>query len=220
MVGVAMRAPRLWPHCLIAIAMAAALVSSGRLGQAVVAGSPEAAGGEDIARIETYLNGLDSVRADFVQINPDGRTVTGEFYYARPDKMRLDYDPPSEILIVANGWNLVYHDRRLQQVNYLYTNQTPLGFLLADEVRLSGEVSVTSIDRRGGELLVTLVQTEEPAEGAITLAFSEQPLELRRWTVVDPQGNVTHVVLEDLRTDVDLDKELFRFRDPRDSRPG
>jgi outer membrane lipoprotein-sorting protein len=214
-----MRAARPWFRWPVALAMAAALVLSGHPGQAVVPGSAEAAG-EDIARIEAYLNGLKSARADFVQINPDGRTVTGEFYYERPDKMRLDYDPPSEILIVANGWNLVYHDRRLQQVNYLYTSQTPLGFLLADEVRLNGEVSVTSLERRAGELLVTLVQTEEPAEGAITLAFSEQPLELRRWTVVDPQGNVTHVVLEDLRTGVDLDKELFRFRDPRDSRPG
>jgi outer membrane lipoprotein-sorting protein len=203
------------PRWLIGLAILAALVPGGRLGQAIVPGSA-AAVGDDIARIESYLNDLESVRADFVQINPDGRTVSGEFYYARPDKMRLDYDPPSEILIVANGWSLVYHDRRLQQVNYLYTSQTPLGFLLADEVRLSGDVSVTSVDRRAGELLVTLVQTDEPAEGAITLAFSEQPLELRRWTVVDPQGNVTHVVLEDMQTNVDLDRQLFRFRDPRD----
>jgi len=215
MVAAAMRARRLCPRWLIGLAIVAALVPGGRLGQAIVPGSA-AAVGEDVARIEAYLNELRSVRADFVQINPDGRTVGGEFYYARPDKMRLDYDPPSRILIVANGWSLVYHDRRLQQVNYLYTRQTPLGFLLADKVRLSGDVTVTSVDRRAGELLVTLVQTDEPAEGAITLAFSEQPFELRRWTVVDPQGNVTHVVLEDMQTNVDLDSKLFRFRDPRD----
>jgi outer membrane lipoprotein-sorting protein len=210
-----MRARQLRPPWLIALAILAALASGGRPGQAVVPGSAEAAG-EDVSRIEAYFNDLKSVRADFVQINPDGRTVTGEFYYDRPDKMRLDYDPPSQILIIANGWNLVYHDRRLQQVNYLYTSQTPLEFLLEDEVRLSGDVTVTALDRRAGELLVTLVQTDEPAEGAITLAFSEQPLELRRWTVVDPQGNVTHVILENMQTDVDLDRQLFRFRDPRD----
>lgn len=215
MVAAAMRARQLRPPWLIALAVVAALASGGRPGQAIVPGPAEATG-EEISRIEAYFNDLKSVRADFVQINPDGRTVTGEFYYDRPDKMRLDYDPPSRILIIANGWNLVYHDRRLQQVNYLYTSQTPLQFLLEDEVRLSGDVTVTALDRRAGELLVTLVQTDEPAEGAITLAFSEQPLELRRWTVVDPQGNVTHVILENMQTDVDLDKQLFRFRDPRD----
>jgi outer membrane lipoprotein-sorting protein len=212
-----MRARRLRPPWLIPLAIVAALASGGRPGQTMVPGPVEAIG-EDISRIEAYFNDLESVRADFVQINPDGRTVTGEFYYDRPDKMRLDYNPPSEILIIANGWNLVYHDRRLQQVNYLYTSQTPLEFLLGDEVRLSGDVTVTAVDRRAGELLVTLVQTDEPAEGAITLAFSEQPLELRRWTVVDPQGNVTHVILENMQTDVDLDEQLFSFREARRAR--
>jgi outer membrane lipoprotein-sorting protein len=212
-----MRARHLRPPWLIGLAIVAALASSGRPGQTTVPGAAQETG-EDISRIEAYFNDLESVRADFVQINPDGRTVTGEFYYDRPDKMRLDYNPPSEILIIANGWNLVYQDRRLQQVNYLYTSQTPLEFLLEDEVRLSGDVTVTAVDRRAGELLVTLVQTDEPAEGAITLAFSEQPLELRRWTVVDPQGNVTHVILENMQTDVDLDEQLFSFREARRAR--
>jgi outer membrane lipoprotein-sorting protein len=212
-----MRARHLRPPWLIGLAIVAALASSGRPGQTTVPGAAQETG-EDISRIEAYFNDLESVRADFVQINPDGRTVTGEFYYDRPDKMRLDYNPPSEILIIANGWNLVYHDRRLQQVNYLYTSQTPLEFLLGDEVRLSGDVTVTAVDRRASELLVTLVQTDEPAEGAITLAFSEQPLELRRWTVVDPQGNVTHVILENMQTDVDLDEQLFSFREARRAR--
>ena len=208
-----MRAPLLRSRWLSAAAVAVTLLSGGRVGQAIVPGPADSAA-EDVARIEAYFNGLKTARADFVQINPDGRTVTGEFYYARPDKMRLDYDPPSRLLIIANGWNLVYHDRRLREVNYLYTSQTPLEFLLTDPGRLSGDVTVTSVERRAGELMATVVQTDEPAEGAITLVFSEQPFELRRWTVVDAQSNVTHVVLEDMKTGIDLDKQLFRFRDP------
>jgi len=168
----------------------------------------------DLARIEAYLNGLDTLRSTFVQINPDGGTVTGELYYARPDKMRLDYDPPSRILIVANGWNLVYHDRRLKQVSHLFTSRTPLGFLLEDDIRLSGKVTVTEVQRMADELLVTLVRSEEPDQGAITLVFADEPMALRRWTVVDAQGLRTHVVLEDVETGVELDRELFRFRDP------
>jgi outer membrane lipoprotein-sorting protein len=168
----------------------------------------------DLARIEAYLNSLDSLRSSFVQINPNGGTVTGELYYQRPDKMRLDYDPPSRILIVANGWSLVYHDRRLKQVSHLFTSRTPLGFLLEEEIRLSGKVTVTDVQRIADELMVTLVQSEEPDQGAITLVFAEEPLALRRWTVVDAQGLRTHVVLEDVETGVELDRELFRFRDP------
>jgi outer membrane lipoprotein-sorting protein len=170
---------------------------------------------EPIDRIEAYLNGIDTLRSSFVQINPDGGQVTGELYYERPDKMRLEYDPPSRILIVADRWQVIYHDRRLKQVSHLMTGSTPLGFLLDEEIKLSGDVTVTDVDEAGGELRVTLVRTDEPAQGSITLVFSEQPLELRRWTVLDAQGLPTHVVLNGIETGVALDDELFVFRNPR-----
>jgi outer membrane lipoprotein-sorting protein len=175
---------------------------------------PEAAR-EPLARVEAYLNGIDTLRSGFVQINPDGAQVTGELYYARPDKMRLEYDPPSRILIVANRWQVIYHDRRLKQVSHLLTGSTPLGFLLAEEIELGGDVTVTDVEEVGGELRVTLVRTEEPNQGSITLVFAEQPLELRRWTVVDAQGLPTHVVLDGIETGVTLDDELFVFHNPR-----
>jgi outer membrane lipoprotein-sorting protein len=174
--------------------------------------APDAAA---IARIEAYLNGLTTLRSDFVQINPDGRKVTGELYYQRPDKMRLDYDPPSPILIISDGWWVIYYDRKLEQVSHLTIGSTPLGFLLADDIRLSGAVTVTDVARADGELKVTLVRSEEPSQGSIQLAFAEDPLELRRWTVVDAQGQATYVKLEALETGMALDRELFRFRNPQ-----
>ena len=183
---------------------------------AAVVRDPATARAEDIARIEDYLNGLDTLRADFVQINPDGGTATGKLYYERPDKMRLDYEPPSKLLIIANGWKLVYQDRRLEQISQMFTSSTPLGFLLEDDIRLQGgDVRLTGLERRGGELHATVVQADEPDQGAITLVFAEQPFELRRWTIIDPQGYATHVVLEDIATGVPLDDELFVFRDPQ-----
>jgi outer membrane lipoprotein-sorting protein len=169
----------------------------------------------DIARIEAYLNDLTTLRSEFVQINPDGGKVTGELYYQRPDKMRLDYDPPSPILIISDGWWIIYYDRQLEQVSHLTIGSTPLGFLLSDEIRLSGEVTVTDVARADGELKVTLVQTEEPQQGSVQLAFAEEPLELRRWTVTDAQGQATDVVLGTLETGMPLDRELFRFRNPQ-----
>jgi outer membrane lipoprotein-sorting protein len=170
---------------------------------------------EDLARIEGYLNDLTTLKAGFVQINPDGATVTGELYYERPDKMRLEYHPPSSILIVSDGWQIVYYDRKLKQISYLFPNSTPLGFLLRDQIRLSGDVAVTEVSNSAGELHVTLVQTDEPNQGSIQLSFAEDPLELRRWTVTDAQGHATHVVLEQPETGLALDRELFRFRNPK-----
>jgi outer membrane lipoprotein-sorting protein len=185
------------------------------LGAAPAPAALPAAEAADIARIEAYLNDLATLRSEFVQINPDGGRVTGDLYYQRPDKMRLDYDPPSPILIVSDGWWVIYYDRELEQVSHLSIDSTPLGFLLSDHIRLSGDVTVTEVAREDGELKVTLVQTDEPNQGSIQLAFAEEPLELRRWTVIDAQGQATYVMLEGVETGMPLDRELFRFRNPK-----
>lgn len=168
-----------------------------------------------IARVEAYLNNIGTLRSNFVQINPDGAQVTGELYYERPDKLRLEYDPPSRVLIIGNRWEVVYHDRKLKQVSHLLTGSTPLGFLLEEDIRLGGDVTVTDLEEARGELRVTLVQTDEPDQGSITLVFADQPLQLRRWTVVDAQGLPTHVVLDGVETGVALDDDLFVFHNPR-----
>jgi outer membrane lipoprotein-sorting protein len=183
--------------------------------QPAPAALPPATHAEELARVEQYLNRLTTLKADFVQVNPDGATVTGELYYQRPDKMRLDYNPPSDILIVSDGWTIVYYDRRLEQVSHLFPNSTPLGFLLRDKIRLSGDVTVTDVRRAAGELHVTLVQTDEPNQGSIQLSFAEEPLQLRRWTLFDAEGHATRLVLERPQTGLRLDRELFRFRDPQ-----
>ena len=168
----------------------------------------------DLRRIEAYLNDLGTLRSRFLQIAPDGATSTGTLLYKRPDKMRLDYDPPSEILVVANGWQLVYNDRRLEQETHTFTRSTPLSFLLEDQIRFGGDVTVTRAEQVGDELRVTLVQTEEPDQGALTLVFADDPVRLLRWAVVDAQGLVTHVILEQVESGVPLDNQLFSVHRP------
>lgn len=165
-------------------------------------------------RIERWLNGLESLSARFVQYGPDGGRATGELLFKRPDKMRLDYDPPSPVLIVANGWEVTYHDRKLNQTSQMFTSATPLGFLLQDEISFSGNVTVTDFAHVDGQIRVTVIETGEAGEGSITLYFDEDPLALQRWAVTDPQGLTTHVLLEDIELDRPIDDDLFRFRKP------
>lgn len=169
----------------------------------------------DLERIESWFNDLKSMRARFVQFAPDGGQATGDLLFERPDKMRLDYDPPSPVLIIANGWELVYVDRKLGQTSHILTSSTPLGFLLEDQIRFSGDVTVDDFTRVDGQIRVTVSQTDEPGEGSITLFFDDEPLALQRWAVTDAQGLTTHVVLEDVELDVAIDGALFRYREPR-----
>ena len=175
---------------------------------------PGTAAAAEIERIEAYLSKLRTLRAHFVQLEPSGGTSSGNLYYARPDKMRLDYDDPNPVLIVANGWQTIYHDRKLDQATHLLTSQTPLAFLLEKNVELSGDVTITNYRDAGSEILLTLIQTDEPDLGSVQLVFAKTPLALQRWIVTDAQGLTTHIILERSETDISIDDKLFLLCDP------
>ena len=72
-----------------------------------------------IERLENYLSGITTITSDFSQAAPDGSISAGRFYLQRPNKMRWEYKPPVPILMVANGLELVYYDKELEQVTYI-----------------------------------------------------------------------------------------------------
>lgn len=168
-----------------------------------------------VEQAEDYLNSFKTMRARFMQVAPNGGVAEGQAYLSRPGKMRLDYDPPSQIEIIANGSFLIYHDKELEQVSYLGLDETPAGILVRPNIDLNGrDLSVTGVTQGRGLVQIGLVQSGESAGGELTLVFNQNPFVLRQWMVRDPQGNVTTVSLFNTRTGVALNPKLFDFRDP------
>ena len=66
---------------------------------------------------------------------------------------------------------------------------------------------------------MTLHEKGHPDQGRITLVFSDKPLQLRKWTVIDRNGKEIDVALLDAQFDTKLDPNLFKFVDPSPS-PG
>lgn len=171
----------------------------------------------DIARVEAYLNGLKALKAHFVQVAPDGSISEGTAWLERPGRMRFQYAPPSPFLLLAAHGVLTFNDSSLQQTSNIPLSHTPLGILLADKVVLSGTVTVTAIQRLPGQLQVSLVRTESPGDGSLTLIFADHPLALRQWTVVDAQRKATHVTLYNMELTNGFDTRLFNELSPPDS---
>jgi outer membrane lipoprotein-sorting protein len=93
--------------------------------------------------------------------------------------------------------------------------QTPLGILLADHVKLAGDVTVTGMQHLPGQIQVSLVRTASPGDGTLTLIFADNPLTLRQWTVLDAQRQETRVTLYNAELGGNFDQKLFEFIDPR-----
>ncbi len=198
------------------VLLAFGLLVSWCLGGALHAAVPPTSNQADIAKAEDYLNGVTTLKARFMQVAPDGSTVEGTVYMSRPGRMRLEYDPPSPILVVANGTFLIYHDKQLEQTNYLDLDDTPAGILLQPQVKLNGDdLKVLRVSHQPGILDITVTKRNDSSDGKLTLVFTERPFELRQWQVVDKQGQLTTVSLFDAETGVKLDRSLFKFKDPK-----
>ncbi len=168
----------------------------------------------DIARAERYLNGIRTMQARFSQTDNQGGFASGTLYMARPGRLRLEYDPPSPVLMVANGRYLVYQDLELEQTSHIRLSDTPFGVLLREVVSLhNAGAMVTAAHREPGLLHIKLVRSEDVEAGSLTLTFAESPMRLREWTTVDPQGTVVRVALLASQSGVALDAKLFEAED-------
>ena len=174
----------------------------------------------DLARIEAYLDGLKALKAHFLQVAPNGAISQGTVWLDRPGRMRFQYDPPSPLLLVAGHGLVVFYDKSLNQTSNIPIGHTPLGILLADHVRLGGDVTVTGMQHLPGQIQVSLVRTASPGDGTLTLIFADNPLTLRQWTVVDAQRQETRVTLYNVELGGNFDQKLFEFIDPRALQPG
>lgn len=171
-----------------------------------------------IKRVEQYLSQLTTVVSDFSQVAPDGSLSNGRFYLERPGKMRWQYNPPTPILMVSNGSELVFYDYELEQVNHIPLDKTLIGFMARDVISFDDTVGVIDFAHEDGVIRVTLAQRESPEDGTLQLELSDQPLTLRNMVISDATQQVTSVSLNNARYGVKIDEDLFVFRDPRKPR--
>ena len=128
---------------------------------------------------------------------------------SRPGKIRLEYNPPSPILIIADGIFLIYIDKELDQVTHIFLKSTPVNFLVRKDIRMDGDITVTKVRRSPGVLRLTVQDTDEPEKGSLTLIFADNPLVLRKWSIIDAQNIQTNVTLTDVETGMKLAPKLF-----------
>jgi outer membrane lipoprotein-sorting protein len=185
-------------------------------GDALAKGAPLDAA--QLARIDAanrYLTGLKAARARFNQSDPQGNLSSGVFWLRRPGRARFQYDAPADLLVVADGYNVMVYDRKLKTFDQYPLGSTPLGLLLARDVRLDKGVAVSSVVDTPRGFSITAHDGHRPRDGSITLEFADSPMALIGWMVVDGQGQRTQVALGPLSTDVAVDPQLFVLRDPK-----
>ncbi len=165
-----------------------------------------------IDRVNNYLTGTQVLSGQFVQVGPDGQRTQGEFFIQKPGRVRFDYDPPSPIDIIADGQTVVVRDRNLATQDVYPLSQTPLRFLLSDRVDLMKETNLIAV--YADDVFITVVTEENNGivgTSRLMIMFSAKDMQLKQWTVTDPQGYDTTVAVYNLNTSKKPDPGMFKI---------
>lgn len=166
---------------------------------AVALARPAQAQQLSLADVSNYLNQLQTAQGGFTQINGDGTLSTGQIYIKRPGRIRFEYNPPDQSLVVAGGGQVAIFDNRSNSGPDRYPlNQTPLKIILERNVDLGRARMVTGHTSDGTKTTVTAQDPDNPQYGNIQMVFTANPVELRQWIVTDDVGTQTTVILNDL----------------------
>lgn len=168
---------------------------------------------ENIRKIEDYLNNIKSMEATFVQMASNGATAEGRLFIRKPNKIRMEYADPTNVLIVGDGDFIVYNDLDLDQVTHINYDDIPASLILANDIKIDGKkIKIADFYQDAGSTSITLDYADKGDLGPITLVFSNNPMELKQWKIVDPQSVEVTVSLYDTKKDAALDDNIFKFK--------
>lgn len=167
-------------------------------------------GAVGVPQIEQYFNSIRSLKARFVQSNPNGSVVQGTLYVRRPGRMRFEYDAPSQLKIVADGYQVTMWDNATRDFGQWPIGWTAATFLVRDPFVLSGDLQVEKLERVNSLIEATMSQVKRPQEGKVIVRLSENPLTLRGWTIIDNRGKAVTVSLTEMQTGLQLADSLFK----------
>jgi outer membrane lipoprotein-sorting protein len=175
---------------------------------------PAMSAADAVAKANAYFNDARVMSADFVQIGPDGTRSEGQLYLARPGRMLFKYAPPQKLEVVADGRSVAVRDAKLGTQDLYFIAQTPLKFLLADNIDLAKDTKVKRVEVDENAALIEIEdKTAFGGAAEIALVFDPESFALKQWTVIDAQGFQTVVTLFNIDLVTKPDPALFHIDD-------
>lgn len=161
-------------------------------------------------KIADHFSSVKTMQGEFVQFGPRGEQTGGKFYIQRPGKLRFNYDEPSPMRVIADGRSVVIGNQKLKTWDVYPLSKTPLSLLLADSIDLSADM-VRKVKEDPDLTTIVLGNRSIFGDSLITMMFDTKTYDLRQWTITDPQGKDTSVIILNVQTGISFDDRVFRM---------
>ena len=166
-----------------------------------------------LIELSDYFNRLNTFQANFRQFADDGSVARGILFIKKPGRLRIDYDKPEDLLILASGGQLAIFDPKGDPEPTSFPLRiTPLALILAKQLTLVDSSNILSHEYVNGETSLSLFDPEHPERGHIKLIFSGNTPILDRWVMHDESGSITLMSIEQYRENISLNEMQFNIQ--------
>ena len=166
-----------------------------------------------LIELSDYFNQLNTLQANFLQFADDVSVANGILSIKKPGRLRIDYDKPENLLILASGGQLAIFDPKGDpEPTSFPLRVTPLALLLAKQLNLVDSSNILSHEYTQGETSLSLFDPEHPERGHIELIFSGNTPSLDRWVMHDESGRITLMSIEQYRENISLNEMQFNIQ--------
>lgn len=184
----------------------------------LLSGIAAANAAEGAQRVNDYLAGLGSLRADFEQFTFNAERTRmmesrGTLYLQRPGRFRWEYSAPNRQVIIADGSRVYLHDLELKQVSHQSQSRALSGtpaLLLADGGPIEKHFEASPIESTDGRTWVELIPKAQDTDVVrIELGFGKDNLE--SLIMEDSFGQTTRLNFTGAERNAKLSPDLFKM---------
>ena len=166
-----------------------------------------------LVELSNYFNTFDTFQADFHQFSDDGSLASGIISIKKPGRLRIDYERPEDLLVLASGGQLAIFDPKGDpEPTSFPLSVTPFSIVLKSQINLVGSSNILSHDYSQGETSLSLYDPKYPERGYIKLIFSGETPVLVRWFIEDESGNITMMTIERYEENIALGEMQFNIQ--------
>tara|TARA_B100000900_G_scaffold400808_1_gene404814 strand:+ start:309 stop:920 length:612 start_codon:yes stop_codon:yes gene_type:complete len=167
----------------------------------------------NIKKIENYLNSINSISSNFVQINEDGSISKGKFLLKKPGMMFFEYNKPSNIIIIIDKNVITLFNKLFPKTQQKFPlSITPLYKLSKKNINLNDENILKNISNLSKNYTtITLFNPKKPQNGELKLIFSKNPIKLTGWHFLSLSKENIKVNLTNYEENIFISNDKFDY---------
>jgi len=164
----------------------------------------------ELDQVISYLNSIETLGADFRQVNHDGSISKGALYIKKPGRLRMAYASPDTIVVIVNDEFVTILDAKNSTSRQkLSISKNPLRLLLSSELELNTDDSIVDFNSNNLKTTIIVSDQKNTNQGTVEIIFNNKPLSFEKWLITNSLNEKIVVHLSNILVGDEFKDSLF-----------